>query len=167
MVKKVALFALMALLLAALSPVSAAQEEVPIPIFFDGRTFYVDEPGQVGRLHFGWVACNKGLTQAYINASYIEVYLDGELLLAPDQAHDLWEPIVPFLPSMECCIQRSQSHAAPWHYVLAGLGPGEYELRSIIALTHPVADGCDVDGDGKPDLLTPFHRETVNTIIVQ
>jgi hypothetical protein len=164
MVKKVALFALMALLLAVLSPASATQEEVLIPILLDGRTYYVDEPGQVGSLHLGWAACNKGLVRAFIEATDLEVYLDGELLLAPDQADDLWGPFAP--SGGDCCIQRSQPLRSTWRYVLAGLGPGEYELRSKITLTHPVPDGCDNDGDGKLDLYT-FDIETVNTIIVQ
>jgi hypothetical protein len=165
MVKKVALFALMALLLAVLPPASAAQEEVGIPIALDGSTYYVDEPGQVGVLHFGWAACNRGLLPAFINATDLEVYLDDQLLLAPDQADDLWGPFVPFT-SQDPCIPRSQPYLSRWRYVLAGLGPGEYELRSIIRLTHPLPDGWDVDGDGKPE-VAPFDIETMNTIIVQ
>jgi hypothetical protein len=171
MAKKVALFAVLALLLAVLSPVAVAQpQEVPIYIYMasDGLTFTV-EPGQVAVPFYGWWACNKGLVQAYINGSYsyVEVLLDGNPILTSDQADDLWLPIAPSTSLICDCIQQSQPHSAYWRYVLAGLEPGEYVLRSIFTPAHPLPDGCECE-DGKPCIYTPdnYYTETLNTIIV-
>jgi len=41
-------------------------------------------------------------------------------------------------------------------------------IQTIITVTHPVHDGSDYDGDGRPEKFTPdnFYIETMNTIIV-
>jgi hypothetical protein len=168
MKRKVVLFMLVVLLLAVLLPVVVAQEqeEVVLSIWNDGMVTI--EPEQVAVIRAGWGACNKGLVRAYMNASYHEVLLDGESLLTSDQVDDLWGQVQPSPVSYEFCIQEPKPHFAEWRYVLADLPPGEHELRSTITVTHPVHDGNDYDGDGKPDMFTPdnFYRETVNTIIV-
>jgi hypothetical protein len=166
--KKAMSLMLLALLLAMmLSTVTAQEEEVEISVWKNGETFTI-APGQVAVLRAGWAACNKGLVHAWMNASYYEVWLNGDLLLTADQVYDLWGSVQPIPRIGGECIPKPNPHSAEWRYVLADLPAGEYELRSIITVTHPVPDGGDYDGDGQPDLFTPetYYMETVNTIVV-
>jgi len=163
--KKAMSLTLLALLLSMMLSTATAQEEVEITVWNDGQTTI--EPGQVAVLHAGWAACNKGLVYAWMNASYFEVWLDGELLLTADQVYDLWGSVQPSPAAEVVCIPKPNFHSAEWRYALADLPAGEYELRSISTVTHPVHDGGDYDGDGRPDMFTPetYYMETVNTIV--
>ena len=75
---------------------------------------------------------------------------------------------VPVPPNEDVRLGNTKPMRASWQYPLTELGPGEYELHSRIWTDHPLIDGGDYDGDGKPDLFTPedLYRDTLNTISV-
>ena len=70
--------------------VTVAQAQEPYWIVLwgaDGGEFTI-EPGFYAGIAFGWTACNKGLTQAFINATNVELTLDGEPLYQATSNHD-------------------------------------------------------------------------------
>lgn len=166
--------ALVMLLVAGLvistAAVASEPEEVIIVPWRDGVTYEIG-PGQLGVIQSGWGACTGGLVQSYIKASNYELALDGVPLLTPEQVNELWGPMGPFVPAPpyeDACPGKAKPMRASWRYPLTGLGPGVYELHSLIWTDHPLIDGGDYDGDGRPDLFWPedLYRDTLNTIIV-
>ena len=145
-------------------------EEVIITPWRDGNVYTIG-PGQIGVIRSGWGACTKGLVRAYIKASNYELALNGAPLLTPEQVDELWgpmEPLDPAPPDENVCPGKTKPMRARWRYPLTDLVPGEYVLHTLIWVDHPLIDGGDYDGDGKPDLFIPhdLYYDTLNTIII-
>lgn len=66
-----------------------------------------------------------------------------------------WGSVQPSPVAGVACIPKPNPHSAEWRYTLVDLPAGEYELRSIITVTHPVHDGSDYDGDGRTEQRGP------------
>ena len=173
--KALVAFVLTMLLLSGLVICSVAAGSEPVEVIItpwrDGEV-YIIGPGEVGVIRSGWGACTGGLVQAYIKASNYELALDDVLLLTPEQVDELWgppEPFVPDPPYEDVCPGKTRPMRARWRHPLSGLAPGSYQLHSLIWTDHPLIDGGDYDGDGRPDLFQPedLYYDTLNTIIVE
>lgn len=161
---------LVASLVIATAAAASEPEEVIITPWMDGQEYTIG-PGQLGVIRAGWGACSRGLVQAYINASNYELSLNDTTLLTPEQVDELWGPMGPFVPAPpneDACPGNTKPMRASWQYPLTDLAPGTYTLHTLIWIDHPLIDGGDYDGDGKPDLFTPenLYYNTENTIIV-
>jgi hypothetical protein len=143
-------------------------EQVVIALWLSST--YDVGPGQDVVLLYGWSACNRGLVHAFVNASNLEVALDGQVILTPQDVDQLWGKVSGYDPPVEWpeCVAKGPPSKALVQYVLSGLEPGTHELHSSFWLNHPVVDGGDWDGDGKLDRYTPadYDGETVNYINV-
>jgi hypothetical protein len=119
----------------------------------------------------GWAACTKGLVRSYITAAHHDWYLDDvPLFSSPDEMVEHWGPIVPWVsPNIEYCIAGNEKTASKVYieYNLGTLEVGEYDLRAYHWLDHPVTDGYDADGDGRPDLHKDFRYDVTIHIIVE
>lgn len=163
---------LILLLLAGLVLVTGAagdeSTEVVISVARNGS--YTIQEGDIVVLRAGWGACSPGLVRAYIAASNWEVTLDSEPLLAPHDVDALWGPVEIIEnppPAWEACVGVGRPARAEWRYVLPGLESGTYVLDTRWWTDHPLIDGGDYNGDGRPDLFTPEMHESVNTITVE
>jgi hypothetical protein len=164
------IFLLLAGLVAAMG-VAGDEPEPPVEItvWLDGS--YEVPQGEPVELRAGWASCNPGLVTAFTVASNWLMTLDGEQLLTTDDVDELWGPIQIFDPPpdfTEDCVGKGRPAWAEWRYVLSGLEVGTYELHTRVRLDHPVVDGADYDGDGRPDQQTPegFIRDSEITITV-
>jgi len=158
-------------LLLAIVTVAQAQEPYWIVLWqADGGVFTVP-PGYIPNIGIGWTACNKGLTQAFINATNIELTLDGELLYQSTSKHDpfWWDIWTWEEPVSEDCFPdpNSKQSSAYWIYPLE-LTPGEYEVSYSVWTDHQITDGFDgLDGiyDGLPDFYNILNEGTLTLII--
>ena len=104
-----------------------------------------------------WGACHPGLIKAFLRAIEEQEYtLDGAPLWDTQEAIQYWGPIEEYAddPFMEPCIGPSLTgYWTHWGHELA-LDPGVHSLRFTLSLGHPVIDGGDWDGDGRPDKYT-------------
>lgn len=140
----------------------------------DGGYYSISE-GQVAFIRSGWIACKRGLVQAFINASHFQVVLEHEgtvvLALTPEEVESLWGQIEPsqFSDPGCSCLSGKDPYAAHWQYELPqDLAAGNYDLVTTIEIDHTVVDGADCDGDGKVERYSPedLNRTTTNIVSV-
>jgi hypothetical protein len=155
--------AIVALLCAAAIPLAllgAAAEEDAIVIHpngSDGTEFWV-RPSDEIVLRWGWGACTRGQVTAFVRALDSTYLLDGIPLQAqwssPSEDRSL---------SGYCTGGKNKGWVAHWEYPLGNLPPGDHILHSMVVLKHPVTDGIDLNGDGRPDLYngTRFDEEII------
>jgi hypothetical protein len=163
--------ALVLLLLAGLVVATGvAADEAPVVVPLWRSATHEVGPDQDIVLLYGWSACNRGLVHAFVNASNLEVALDGVVILSPQDMEELWSPVMGYDPPVQWpeCLAKGPPSKALIEYVLSGLEPGTYMLYASFWLNHPVVDGGDWDGDGKIDRYTPetYDGGTLNIIIV-
>ena len=162
------------LLLVGLVPATGAagyESKEVIVSAWQSRSYTISE-GDTVSLQAAWGACSPGFVKTFIAASNWEVTLDGEPLLTPDDVDGLWSAMVIFESPpwfAEYCLGVGRPAAAQWRYILSGLEPGTHVLHTSMRLNHTLTDGCDSDGDGRPDLFTPegYTRDSDNTITVE
>jgi hypothetical protein len=172
--KKTAFSVMLVLLLLAglvVATSAAGLEGVVVNPYFDGLTYYVDA-GDVVVIQSRRGACSPGLVRAGIVATNYELTLDGEIILAPEDVDELWDPIAIYDSEpwwAERCVGEARPAYAYWRSFLSELKEGMYVLGCRVWIDHPLTSGTDMDGDGKIDILTPetFLWETTNTIIVE
>jgi len=84
-------------------------------------------------------------------------------LLAPEDIRDLWGPIQP--GQHPDCKNPDRAAFAYWRYVWGPQPAGEYELYAAMWTDHPIPDGLDWDGDGKPDAVRWYSVNTVTITV--
>jgi hypothetical protein len=169
MMRKSIVLLLVGLLAVALSSsVTVAQGQVLIPANGIGGHYDVDlSEGEVPVVFWGWVACSRGHFKAFVKAfDQHEYSLNGVPLLTTEQANENWGPVEEAPAGWDYCIAQGLSPKISWWMYELDLEPGEYELHSTAYLAHPVTDGLDIDGDGRPDVYSGEMFDTVNTIHV-
>ncbi len=145
----------------AITPV-LAQEPVLVFPFFSPPD--IDVPaGQEVLVLTGWVACTRGLVRSFLTSIEVELFLDGQQQLSVEEADEIWGPIVDTFPNGEPvdptgCIAGNEGQAwvTLWGYSLGAFDDvgAEHPLGMVWTYGHPVNDGFDLDGDGKPDKYT-------------
>lgn len=158
---------LVLLALLAFGTLATQAQDGPVEILLSTNGEYEVPAGQTVILHGRWGACRPGLVRAYIQGSETVVTLDGALLLSPEQIDQLWGPIVVDEPN-EACLMGDAIYIAHWYYELPYLppSPDPYVIHTQFFLDHPLIDGGDWDGDGKPDRFAGLFHETENTLLV-
>ena len=170
--KRFVFLALLPIILLCLVVSLATANEEPLIInpWISGP-IYNAEPGQEVIVRAGWVACNRGLTKAFVNGNSVSMEVQYEglpyLVVAPP-ASEYWGPVEPFEGDVdwECAIASKGSWASYWAYSLGDVQTGEYEVHWLFVSDHPLPDGVDHDGDGHPDLLD-LNIERWFTIVVK
>jgi hypothetical protein len=163
---------LLATLLISTVAVSADQPPVEITLWSADWSPKYHEAGkdQTVILRAGWGACTPGWVYPFVWASNFEVTLDGALLLSPNQVDELWSDPAPASGLEAYCGYKQNPHSAEWRYQLdtSGLEPGiEYLIHTVVTLDHPVRDGADYDGDGKPDKFPAgLYDESIHTLVI-
>ncbi len=101
-------------------------------------------PGADINVWGGWGAHKRGLIAAYLSAVDQSLSVNGTPIA---NANDLYGPVVG---------DRDSGFATYWNLALDPLEPGQtYVIDQSLGLTHPIIDGGDYNGDGRPDLLGP------------
>jgi hypothetical protein len=108
-----------------------------------------------------WGACRRGLVTVFLKAIEVQEYVltaaDGAVVWSVDTeaAQDLWGPTEEFWGDalQLCIVQVSTGYISYWEHELgvSDLQPGDYTLHFTLSLRHPLIDGLDADGDGRPD----------------
>ena len=119
----------------------------------------------------GWIAANRGLVEAYINADIASLTLsqEGTVIEHVDEAElsQYWGPIIPFnlnLLGLEC--PNADGAAAFLSYNFGTLAPGTYTLTGNIDMEHEIHDGLHVCGD--PPAGPPlFFDGTTGTLTIE
>ena len=170
MKKTFAVLAAVVMLMAVLVPGASAASGPVIQLdnyaWGQVQTVSLDE-GQQATFAYGWTACNKGLLQAFVNAAYIEVRVDGNLVLDPHQARRYWSATYadPWMSSV--CISNLQGYSSDWLYYMQDLEEGSHTVRTILTVSHPVPTGAeywysDYFSPGRPYMYTTGNFYTVN-----
>jgi hypothetical protein len=108
-----------------------------------------------------WGACRRGLVTVFLKATETQEYTltapDGAVVwsVGTEEALDLWGPTEEFWGDalQLCIVQVSTGYISYWEHELGvkDLQPGDYALHFTLSLDHPLIDGLDADGDGRPD----------------
>jgi hypothetical protein len=148
-------------------------EEVEITVWYTDPDHFDIAPGQVAVIRAGWAACTPGLVRAFIEASDFEAILYDDagqqvIGLTSEDIDRLWGPVVPSPGVQASCQGNQEPDSAERRYVLRDLPPGTYTLHSSLRMKHPLIDGGDYDGDGRPDRFYPqdLDFDNVHTITV-
>lgn len=163
--------ALILLLVAGLAvPIGVAGDEpdpVFIPVWIHNAEYHV-YPEQVAVIGWGWAACNPGLVRMFVKAINFEVTFNDQGILTPADVDGLWSEVTLYDPQPDWpeCVAGGPRAVARWRFELPTLEPGRYELRTWWWLDHPIIDGADYDGDGRPDQSTPEDFDNDTLIIV-
>lgn len=120
---------------------------------------------------YGWIAANRGLVQAYLNADIASATLsrDGTVIEQVDEAElsQYWGPIIPFdlnLLGLEC--PNPDGAAAFAVYSFGTLEPGTYTLTGSVEMEPEMHDGLHVCGD--PPAGPPlFFNGTTGTLTIE
>jgi hypothetical protein len=146
---------LLAGLVVAMGVAGDEPEEVVITVW-NGGVYDIDT-GDTVVIRAGWGACNPGLVRMFVNAVNFEVTLDDTIILTPEDVDDLWGKVTRYDPQPDWpeCVGGGPRAYAEWRSELPMLEPGSYELRTRWWLEHPIIDGGDYDGDGRPDQSRP------------
>ena len=120
---------------------------------------------------YGWIAANRGLVQAYLNADIVSATLsrEGTVIEHVDDAtfSQYWGPIVPFdltLLGLEC--PDPNGAAAFVTYNFGTLEPGTYTLTGNVEMEHAIHDGLHVCGD-RPAGPPLFFNGTTGTLTIE
>jgi hypothetical protein len=160
------IFALLITLGLLLAVFSVAQAQNWVVLWWaDGGTFTIPE-GETAELAIGWKTCNGGLTKAFMNATHIEINLDGELLYEVTDRHDLYWDIWPAAPTEDCIPDaNAKPSMAAWFYPM-DLPPGEYEISFVVSTDHQLTDGFYDPVTGTPAFYD-FVTEGTFTLIFE
>ena len=165
---------LLVLFFVAVVPVAQADGLEPLIItpYRGGPEFYA-AAGQEVIIRAHWLACNRGLTEAFIHAASVsmEVTLpDGSRYLTVEPpSRGYWSsPAATETPVPSECIAGGANTlwGTEWLYSLGQLQPGDYELHFVWAFDHQLADGGDWDGDGRIDKVSGVLQDRTITIHV-
>lgn len=152
-------------------PLVQADEPVVITPYVGGPVFYA-EAGQEVVIRAGWAACTRGLTEAFTHAAAVSMQVDYDgapWLNVEPPSREYWSRPQPSGNSTSACVMQTSNYwSTQWLYSLGTLEAGEYSLHFVYTISHPLPDGGDYDGDGRPDLFTPetFINEVDVTIVV-
>ena len=157
--KWLALTAALSLALAIAVPVSAA-DSVRINPF--RMTEATANAGDTVVLEVGWGACTKGLDLAFTRAARVEWWIDG----VPFPTTPVWTKPVP-----ETAVDpssRTSGTLTSWRtygQYPTTFAAGTYTVSVVMWTIHPLPDGGDYDGDGKPDLFSgPWEAALTLTV---
>jgi len=159
-----ALASAMLLALTITLPVHATSPVGPVypfhPVQYDGTTV---EVGQTLLLGAHWGGCVPGLVTEFGRASVLEWSIDGEAIETPaDWTRAIavdWNPHPWAEPDFSACVSKVTARTAPygywafWQYPVVFDAPGDHVIRLVWSITHPMLDGGDYDGDGRPDIF--------------
>jgi hypothetical protein len=140
-------------------PVSAADTVTIRPFSMDTATAKV---GQTVVFSAGWGACTKGLDVAFTRAAHVEWSIDGKAF----PTTTVWtKPVPETSDAFSACLNGLSTI-----WWVSGQYPttfeaGTYIVSVVMSMTHPLPDGGDYDGDGKPDLFSgPFADDLTLTV---
>lgn len=136
-----------------------------VPYFLDEVNVY---PDQEVILAMPVISCTRGQAVSYLTAIHMDWMHDGQPLFASEEEFaEHWWPIFP--EDQTGCIsgQESQGWTAVWVYSLGYYDElGDHVVSVEMWLDHPVNDGFDSNGDGRPDIYSGTLGEFTTTIHV-
>lgn len=139
-------------LLVSVGGVAVAEEVGPVypwrAPWRDGLTVQQGDTIQLGAL---WFACTKGLASMATKQMVWQYFLDGQEI--PTQF--VWSRPVrntDWPVDISTCVPHTD---AAWGVFgqspYMADEPGEHTLTVVLSYRHPIIDGGDLDGDGRPD----------------
>ena len=164
------IFAVLITLGLLLAPISVAQaqsnNEVLINLNFADDTVYVDASDHIVLYH-GWAAATRGHINLYLSAVQTELRFNDVLVSRADGKDQYWGPISEAGGDWSICAgNQNTASLISWQYPLGMLEPGVHVIHFNYWLDHQVNDGCDYDGDHRPDQISGILTERTITIIV-
>lgn len=170
MKRAASLLFLAALVLVVAVSIAAADDTVRIwPHVFQNGDVVPVGSGQTILIREGWLACTRGLTEAFRRASVVGMTVNdgsGSPLTIGPPGSEYWTPVTAFGTDAETCVMHTGSlWRTDWTYPLGVLPDGEYQVHFLWYTTSPVPDGGDYDGDGRPD-VGHYYMEREFTIDV-
>jgi hypothetical protein len=143
--------------------VSIATADTPVIIaphqLQEGEIVTVDH-GRPIQIREGWLACTRGLTQAFLRASVVSLDVEdgsGPYLSVGPPASEYWTPVYDSGLDATGCVTRAKTlWQIDWGYTLDELPVGQYPVHFLWYTAHPILDGGDYDGDGAPDVGTVY-----------
>jgi hypothetical protein len=156
--KKIFALSLLVCLTITLVFTTALAQEEQNPVYvspIDGTYFEVSAGDEIV-LWNGWVACTRGLATAFLTSFQSSWELDGESLFSSEEeVAEFWFPLQPHQPYSECIpeVGRRQTWFAGWWYPIGSFDDvgNTHTVTLNFWFDHPVTDGFDLDGDGRPD----------------
>lgn len=140
-----------------------------VSLAFSADRVYVDASEYVV-LGYGWIACTRGLVQAYLTGENIVLGIDGKPHYIADGKDQYWGAIVSAENEVaqQYCVAGDKINlwSAHWDYPLGMLETGEHTVYYHHWLNHAVMDGGDYNGDGQMDNPRLFEIERTITIVV-
>ena len=152
------------------APITTVQAQDSVEIRMMGSYEVTVQAGDQVVLLSGWGACSDALVKLAIKAFNIEIWLNGEPLMTPDDNGPYWGPIeLWYNPNNLTCVvpPNSEIVVSYWRYALEPLDPGTYEIHFVYSLDHPIIDGGDWDGDGKLDKYSGVRQDNIITLHVE
>ena len=136
-----------------LSSPSVARGDEPVEVSFRGCAEAGSQEVPVGaalNVSGGWVAHRPGLVRSFLSAADLSLSVDGTPI---SNANDLYGPTID-VGDMDG--DGDSEFGTFWTLTLGPLEAGEsYVVYMSLGLTHPIIDGGDYNGDGRPDRFGP------------
>ena len=164
-----ALLVCIATVMASVSAMAQAEDVLVIPYIWDpATTVYSDQNIVLGA---GWGTCRRGQALGFLTATNISWSLEGGTIdQASGDTNNYWGApyLRPVMLPGELCLGDPIENGwwTDWRYQLGQLPAGVYTLHFSWWLDHPVIDGADLDGDGRPDVYEGIVVEVETDIQV-
>jgi hypothetical protein len=146
------------LIVAVASLVQAESEPLVITPYRSEPEIYTSAGREV-IIRAGWGACTRGLAQASVHASTISMEIDYNgipwVTVEPPSRNYWNQPESTDFTGLNACVMNTKfGWWTEWLYSLGMLEAGTYDVHFFWTFTHPIPDGGDYDGDGRPDIFS-------------